>query len=155
MDQRLDDLDPRLARALEELERRASASAARLDPERMAATVVERLRQPEVVARPWWRRPALRVAAAIAVLAIGVVTARAVLQTPGNQEVATLPVTVDGGLDSLEASAAESLLAAVDQVQQVQDDEPPAPGAPTLDDLTESELRALLQALESTEGTDL
>ncbi len=152
MDQRLDDLDPELARALELLERRATASADTIDAGRVAANVLARLRQPEVVAVPLWRRPALRVAAAIAVLVIGAVVATIAVRPSPGEFAAALPVAAEGSLDSLEASAAESLLAAVDQVQV---EAASGPGAPTLEDLTESELLALLQAMESTEGTDL
>ncbi len=152
MDQRLDELDPRLARALDALERRAAASADGIDAGRVAANVLARLRQPEVVAVPLWRRPAPRVAAAIAALVIGAAVATIAVRPGAGEFAAALPVTAEGSLGLLEASAAESLLAAVDQVQV---EAVSGPAAPTLDDLTESELRALLQALESTEGTDL
>jgi hypothetical protein len=156
MDERLnDELPPEVARALKVLDERAAHDARGVAADRIAAGVVAALREPRAeVPAPSWRKPALRAAAAVAAVLAGAAVLSSVRTTaPGpGARVASLPVAVDTALHALGDSATIVLLAMVDEVAA--DSAIFANGMPVLlDDLSELELRALLQAMESTEGS--
>ena len=135
-----------LREALDALEARASRAAARVDAERVAARVLARLRtEPvtDVPARRWtWR--ALRVAAAVVVL----VGAGLMLRHNSARPPADVGLALPLVSDSLNSDQAEATLQAVGQVRA--SDTTTTSGTVLVDDLTESELRALLQAMQST-----
>ena len=130
---------------LAELARRLGAAAAeRLDVERTAQAVVERLRA-EPQARRWtWIQPAwLRIAAAIVLLVGAGLVTRGLLRGPGGGASVVLPVGAD--LGDLSAEQLREILTALDQPLE------PASAAPQgtgFEGLTERQLRALLRSLE-------
>lgn len=151
----VNELPTGLAKALEELDAKAQQSAARVDAERVAARVLARLsEEPEtpvtLMGRVLRAPRALRVAAAAAlVIVAGTVTMMGVRGTgnPAERAIA-LPVS---GVDSLDQREAEAVLQAVDRLRPVNASVPRA-SAVSVDDLSEQELRALLQAMQSKEG---
>ncbi|MDP3773294.1 MAG: hypothetical protein Q8Q85_03420 [Gemmatimonadales bacterium] len=151
----MNELPTGLAKALAELDAKAQRSAARVDAERVAARVLARLNQePEapatLIGRVLSAPRGLRVAAAASlVIVAGTVTMMGV-RSGGHTAsvVVTLPVS---GVDSLDQSEAEAVLRVVDQVRAVNATVPRA-SAMSVDDLSEPELRALLQAMQSKEG---
>ncbi len=147
MDQRLnDELPEELSRALAALDEEATRAAAGVDAARVAERVLAGLHAPAVTVVPPWRRRGLRVAAAVALVALGAALLRP--RSPASDAVATLPVSVELPDDSLGEAAVESLFVGVEREPVVA----AQPSSPTLEDLSEAELRALLQALESSEG---
>jgi len=145
----VNELPDDLRRALAELDARAARAAAGVDPERVAGRVRERLRaEPVVAAVPGRWRMALRIAAAVAVLATGTVLVRVLTDTRPAAGVAALPVELPESLSTLQATALmDAMVAGTDSAFAT-------PAALTVDDLTEAELRALLQAMQSDmEGT--
>ena len=128
---------------LQEVAQRLGAGAAeRLDVERTARAVVERLRAGPRAERWTWVQPAwLRIAAAaILVIGGGLVTRALVWQrAPGSAVV--VPVGED--LTDLTAEQLREALTALDQPVSVQ-----GAGDLGLEGLTAEELRALLQTLE-------
>jgi len=145
----LNELPKRIRDALDARDARAARAAAGLDAERIAVRVLERLRsEPAELPARRWTRAAIRVAAALAVLVAGVVVARQQIQRPGSER--ALVVGALDALDALNAQQAESVLAAVEQLRAVDTTAlATATASLTVDDLTEAELRALLQAMQS------
>jgi hypothetical protein len=130
---------------LQELAQRLGARAAeRLDVERTARAVVERLRT-EPRAEVWvWMRPAwLRIAAAIVVLAGAAAVAIEVRTAP------PLPSSVAAGSGELRDLSAVQLQEVLEAVGQ-QDEEQPTVSAfeVGLEELSAPQLRALLESLE-------
>lgn len=151
----VNELPSEIAQALSALEAEASRRAARLDVERVAARVVARLRQaPEgrltFLVRMMTVPGLLRVAAAaLVIVAAGTVTT--VMVRHGTVPVAaTLPLP-EPVADSLDRTQAEALLRAVDELRAVNAVTPHGTSAVTVEDLSEQELRALLQAMQSSE----
>jgi hypothetical protein len=129
-----DDVDDRILR--DAARRLGTAAAGRLDVERVAAHVTRRLRESPPVRFGW-----LRIAAAVAVLVGGGLTARAVLErdTPGGP-----PSFVADDLTDLSAEELRELLAALDDTTAL-----PALDADTdLTELDAQQLRAVLRTLE-------
>jgi len=153
-DDRTDEaLPPALDAAMRALEARAAERAARVDVERVAARVLERLGSGEVERprRVLWMSPAgLRAAAAVVVL----VAAGVVLNLADRSEPAVsvqLPVSIPA-MDSLTALQLQSVLDATAQLEPVADTEAPAASPASLDDLTEAQLQTLLASLGGAEG---
>lgn len=155
MDQ-MSDLPPGMAKALEDLDARAGRAAARVDVERVAGRVLSRLSaEPEVpgtlLGRVLAAPRAWRVAAAAAlVIAGGTVTWLGLRHDAPPTMAATVGLPI-AGVDSLDRQQAESMLRVVNGIQPVNAAVPRA-SAVTMDDLSEQELRALLQAMQSREG---
>jgi hypothetical protein len=153
MDRMNDELPPEMRAAFRALEERAAAQAGRVDVDRVAARVLERLRSGEVERRRilWMSPVALRAAAAVLVLAAGglIVT----LATDHSQQTASLqlPVTIPA-MDSLSAGQLEWVLQAAGEVRAVADSVAPALSGRSLDDLTEDQLQTLLASLGGAEG---
>jgi len=156
----MSELPDGLERALKELDARAAAKAEAVDAARVAARVLARLRaEPEVPARvlPWrGAAPAARrwvgiAAALLIVVGAGTVTT-SILSHRGPGAVA-LPV-VSQGLDSLDVSGLESVLKATAEVR-------PLAGQSAVrttgswDDLSEDQLRAVLQAVQQPQARTL
>lgn len=150
----VNELPDRIARALEALEARAGRAAAGVDQERVADRVARRLRDGEMPATPGvlprllaWPR-ALKVAAAAAVLLTA--GSVAILRLGAGHERGSVAAQLDG-VDSLSVSEAEAVLNVVDSIRAVNASVPET-SAVSVEDLSEQELRALLQAMQSTEG---
>ncbi|PYO84617.1 MAG: hypothetical protein DMD65_02575 [Gemmatimonadetes bacterium] len=136
--------------ALRELAQRLGAQAAeRLDVERTAQAVVARLKQQPRAAR--WRRlePAwLRIAAAaMIVVAVGLV-GRSISRASSLRQVAGFVEPAGGDLNDLSAAQLQELLQTVEQGGADQGGEAVSAQDVGLEDLSTSELRALLQSLE-------
>jgi hypothetical protein len=149
-----------LGRALHALDAEAARRAGRVDADAVAAKVLARLREePErvsVVRRLRWAVPAapgwLRVtaAAAMVVVVAGSVVRKVV--RPGVGRTVAVPV-VAVMLDSLNAKQLESLLQVTAEVRPVATGVEPVSGS--WDDLSESQLRAVLQAVQQVQGETL
>jgi len=133
-----DELTPELRKALGQLDAEAQAASHRLDVTRVSATVLNRLKA-EPHARTLVRLPAWRAAAVVALLIGG-----AVVLNRGDQP-RGLPVVID---DSVSTADSQAVLLAVEAAN---DSTATAVNGVTMDDLSEQELRALLQALENEE----
>lgn len=150
----VNELPDRIARALEALDARAGRAAAGLNQERVADRVAKRLRDGEMPAAPGvWPRLlawplALKVAAAAAVLLTA--GSLAILRPGAGHERGSVAAQLDG-VDSLSVSEAEAVLNVVDSIRAVNASVPET-SAVSVEDLSEQELRALLQAMQSTEG---
>jgi hypothetical protein len=135
-----------LAKAMGALDARAARAAARVDAERVAARVLERLRsEPDVVGplRPW---RVLRIAAALALLVTGGVVVRRVMRDDAVTVVrAALPVDVPESLSTRQVEAVFEAVAAVPSDTAVI----MTSAAVSVEDLNEAELRALLQAMQT------
>jgi hypothetical protein len=140
-DDRMDDAK------LEQLARRLGAGAAeRLNVERVAGAVVERLRTEPEVGRhgpsPWWRQPRWLRAAAVVVLMIGVgMVVRGRLPT-GSRHQAHYIVE---DLEDLSANQLREVLSTLDETLQAAT---PPSLEDDLNDLTTEQLQALLRSLE-------
>lgn len=157
----MNELPEDLARAFRALDARAGRRAERVDPSRVAARVLERLRDDEAPARrvfslaPAFRFAAPRywaVAAALAVLVIGGTVARTVIQGGSSRSVA-VPVAFQA-LDSLSQTQLETVLQVAGQVRPVATESATSSGS-SLEGLNEQQLRALLQAVQQSEGGTL
>lgn len=153
----LSELPGPIARALEALDAEAARRAARLDVERTAARVLARLRaEPEAEMHPalrLWAAPwSLRVAAAVGVLVVAAAVATVSLRPGGGAGSGklSLPVAVQG-VDSLGQTETDALLRAVDEIRPL-NAAAPEPSIVSVEDLSEQELRALLVAMQSSEG---
>jgi hypothetical protein len=152
-----DELREPLAGALKALDERATRRAAAVDAARVAAHVLQRLREePVIVMRPRpWNLTALRVAAAVAVLVIGGAVAQRLLVGPRGSGMAMgLPVVTSAeGLvvDSTDATQETALLAAVDDARAAAHGALPATTV-LVEDLTEQELQTLLSTMENRDG---
>ena len=145
----LNELPDNVARALKALEADADRAAARVNTGRVADGVLKQLRQPEVVEARHPSRGWLRVAAVLVVLLGAAGLVRRLVDVPDNTVAAAgLPIQAD----SLAPTEAQALLGAIDSLNIL-----PAESSITsrvsLDDLSETELQALLQSMETSEGT--
>jgi len=148
-----------IARALAVLAARAARRAAAVDPERVAERVVARLKDEPAAAespeRRWLSAPrSLRVAAAVTLFVVAGTTTL-VMVRGGSPPVAApaavaLPVAIQGA-DSLSQSEQEAVLKALEGVRTV-NGAAPRPSTVLVEDLSETELRALLQAMQASEG---
>jgi hypothetical protein len=139
----VNDLPEDLKRALDALDARAARAASGVDAGRVADRVLARLRtEPVEAAAPRWRT-ALRLAAAIAVLATGTVVVRVLTEGARPAAVAALPMDLPDSLSSAQAAALIEAVAAGSDSAGI------TAAAITVDDLDEAELRALLQAMQS------
>jgi hypothetical protein len=132
---------------LEELARRLGAGAAeRLNVERVAGAVVERLRnEPKIERRgpsPWWMQPKWLRAAAVVVLMVGVGLVVRELMQSGYRHQAHY---IAEDLQDLSASQLREVLGTLDETLQAAT--PPSSGD-DLNDLTTEQLQALLRSLE-------
>jgi hypothetical protein len=153
----LSELPDGMARALKALDADAARRAAAVDPERVAERVLARLRQEPAVAAAGplaWATPrALRVAAAVVVLAAG--TMATILGGRGSQPGGAgkagvaLPIWFSG--DTLTQRQAEAVLKVIEEGALL-NDTAPRPSTVSVGELSEEELRALLQAMQSGEG---
>lgn len=140
-DDRMDDAK------LEQLARRLGAGAAeRLNVERIAGAVVERLRRaPEVMRHgpsSWWMQPKWLRAAAIVVLMVGVgVVVRELLKGGSRHEAHYIAED----LQDLSANQLREVLSTLDETLQAAT---PPSSEDDLNDLTTEQLQALLQSLE-------
>ncbi len=132
---------------LEELARRLGAGAAeRLNVERVAGAVVERLRsEPEVERHgpsPWWKQPKWLRAAAIVVLMVGVsVVVREILERESRHQAHYIAED----LQDLSANQLREVLSTLDETLQAAT---PPSSEDDLNDLTTEQLQALLRSLE-------
>jgi hypothetical protein len=153
----LEELPDQIARALDRLDARAERRAGRVDAERVAARVVARLRaEPDVatlsvLGRRFALRAMVRVAASVAILATGGVVAVKLLRHAPEPKQGWLPVVDARAARVLTASRADSLIRAVDQVRVLNGPVPVS--SASVEELNAQELRALLQAMQSEEGT--
>lgn len=152
MDPVRDELPEPIAAALQALDARAARAAARLNADRVAARVVERLRR-EGTAEPrraWWMTPAvLRVAAALVILVGAGATAARMLDHGSTTAAVRLPVAIP--VDSLSTQQLEAVLRAVGEVRAA-NFAPVTSSNPSLDSLSEQELQKLLASLSDAEG---
>jgi hypothetical protein len=142
-----DELPERLEAALRSLDAQAAARAARVSPERVAARVLERLRREGAVEprRVWWMRPAaLRVAAAVVLVAAAGATVSLVRER-STQVAVRLPVAI-AAMDSLSTGQLEAVLRATGEVRAANFG-PVAPSNGSLDNLSEQELQKVLASL--------
>jgi hypothetical protein len=150
-----------LERALRDLDARALRRAGSVDPDRVALRVVARLRteserEVAVSARPWARVLSTRwvgLAAAAVVVVLAGTVAVSVLGPRGGTGVA-VPVVAQA-LDSLDVQGLERLLSVTGQVRPVAVEPATAQGNEAWDDLSEEQLRAVLQAVQHSEETSL
>ncbi len=150
MDEHLKELPDELQRALGALDERAARAAAGLDAERVAGRVVARLREKPAVRVVWWSRPpVMALAASVAVVAIAGLTAREMLRREVGEATAVAALPVGEVLDTLSERQAEAILAAVSG--GTLNGDVALASAVSVEDLNETELRALLQALERSE----
>ena len=154
MDRMNDELPPELDAALKALDARAAERAARVDVERVAARVTERLRRGDEgrSARIRWLSPvALRAAASVVVLVgAGLIVKVATHRAPQTASL-SLPVAIPA-MDSLSSRQLEAVLEATEDVSPVADSLVPALSGRSLDDLSDDQLRTLLASLSGAEG---
>ena len=151
-----DGLEGRIADALVALDRDAERRAAQVDPARVAAAVLQRLRnEPVRVLHP--RRPslvALRVAAVVAVLVIsGGVMQRLLRQPSASSASLALPVVLPESPLADGSVPQEALLDAVSVAHAASHGALPA-ATVTIDDLNEQELQALLAHVDDLGGSE-
>ncbi|MEX2155877.1 MAG: hypothetical protein WD773_03435 [Gemmatimonadales bacterium] len=129
---------------LHDIAKRLGAQAAeRLDVDKTARAVVERLRE-QPAARPSWVPAAwLRIAAALVILAGGALLARQL--TPSRDEGHAVAHLVTDDLRDLSADQLRQVLNTLDETLE---SGRTAPSDSTLDDLDEQLLRAVLRSLE-------
>jgi predicted DNA binding protein len=152
-DRTSDELPPEIGAALRALDARATQRAARVDVERVVARVADRLRRGEGERRriSWMSPVALRVAAAVVVLAAAGVVVNLTLDHSQQTASLRLPVAMPA-MDSLTAPQLEAVLEATNEVHAVTDSAARGTSGVSLDDLTEQQLQALLVSLENSEG---
>ncbi len=157
----MNELPDDLARALRRLDAQAARRAERVDAERVVARVAARLREePEpasrVVALRWAFPVAPRwmgVAAAALVVVLGGTMARSILWPRGAADVAV--PTLAQGMDSLDVQGLERLLRVAGEVKPSVAEPVRVSSNGTWDDLSEEQLRAVLQAVQQSEETKL
>lgn len=156
----MSELPDGIARALKALDADAARREAAVDPERVAQRVLARLRSEPVApvafggGAHWvWSVPRpLRLAAALALLVLAGTASLVIVRggrIPAPAGTAALPVVIP--VDSLSQAQAEAVLKAIEDVRAV-NAAAPAPSTVSVEDLSEQELRALLQAMQSSEG---
>ncbi len=152
MDRVNGELPPEIGAALKALDERASAQAARVDVERVAARVLERLRHAEAPRR-WWGMPpaALRAAAAVVLLVAAGAVVMVTMKGPPPQAALRLPVSIPAA-DSLDSGQLEAVVKAAGEVRPVVDSSPPTVSSGPYDDLSEQQLETLLASLKGAEG---
>ncbi len=155
----MNELPDDLERALRELDERAGRRAARVSPERVAARVVARLRAEPAgdargVVRPWSAR---RRWVGLAAAALLVVTAGGVVLSQVQRRAAeAVPVPVVArALDSLDLSGLERVLRVTGEVRPQGVEPVSVSSSDSFDDLSEAQLRAVLQAVQQSEGGTL
>ena len=141
IDDRMDDAK------LEELARRLGVGAAeRLNVERVAGAVVERLRSEPKIERPgpspWWMQPGWLRAAAVVVLMVGVGLVMGERIQNGSRHAAHY---IAEELQDLSTSQLREVLVTLDETLEAAS--PPAT-EDDLNDLTTEQLQALLRSLE-------
>jgi len=145
MDPMSREVPEKLEAALRSLEARAAARSARVNPERVAAKVLERLRREGMVeARVWWMRPAALKVAAAAVLVVAAGWTATAVRHHATETAVRLPVTIP--VDSLSTGQLESVLQAAGQVRSANFG-PLAPSNGSLDSLSEQQLQQVLASL--------
>ena len=155
----MNELPEDLERAFRTLDAQAARRAERVDPERVAARVLERLRTekapaPRVLSlSPGFRLPAFALAAAAVVVLLAGTTVAGLLRRDVTAGSIAVPVVAQG-LDSLNQQQLETVLRVAGGVQPlaVQSFESPAG---MWDDLSETQLRAVLQAVQQVQGESL
>jgi hypothetical protein len=154
----VNELPEELARALRSLEGRAARRAEAVSAERVTVRVLARLRAEPAgdaggITGAWWarRRWVGLAAAALLVVFAGTVAVRHL----GTRAVGPVSVPVLArGLDSLDATGLESVLRVTDEVRPQVTGVVEVAGSGNWDDLSEEQLRAVLQAVQqSAEGT--
>lgn len=153
----MSDLPEGLKRALGELEAQAARRAAHVSPERVASRVLARLRAEPVAGageRPWARsrRWVGLAAAAVLVVIAGSVGVRVAHR--GGAAPVPVPL-IARGLDSLDVSGLERVLRVTDEVRPQVAGPVQVSASDTWDDLSEEQLRAVLQAVQRSEGGTL
>jgi hypothetical protein len=135
----------KLAAAVRALDARAAERAARVNADRVASRVLERLRREGALeSRSWWMSPAaLRAAAAVVLLVAGGWTVSAIRQHSA-QTAARLPVSIP--VDSLSAVQLEAVLRAAGEVRAA-NFEPVTPSNGSLESLSEQQLQQVLASL--------
>ena len=129
---------------LQELARKLGVRAAeRLDVERIAQSVISQLRQP-THERPWlvWTQVAWVRAAAMVVLLVGI----GFVMQPTTESVRT--PWDEPPVGAVQDLSADQLTRVLDELNQPVDVTVPAPEDAGLEDLSETQLRALLKSLE-------
>jgi hypothetical protein len=157
----VNELPDDLERALRDLDALATRRAERVDAERVVAQVAARLRAEPVreatfAARRWVlpvsRRWVGLAAAALVILLAGTM-ARSILR-PGVPAIVPVPVMAQG-LDSLDVQGLERLLRVTGEVRPSTAEPVRMSVSGTWDDLSETQLRAVLQAVQQSEETKL
>ena len=161
----MNELPEDLERAFRTLDAQAVRRAERVDPERVAAQVLERLRTEDTPARrvlslspgfrlsaPGFRLPAFALAAAAIVLLVGTTVTGLLRQGVTTGSIA-VPVVAQG-LDSLNQQQLETVLRVAGDVRPLAVQSFGSP-AGMWDDLSEAQLRAVLQAVQQVQGETL
>lgn len=159
----MNELPGDLERAWRKLDARAARRADRVDPERVASRVRERLASEpalaeRVFASPMWQvvrdapRWAALAAAAVVVLTVGTVASGALRSGDGEQTL-VFPVVAQA-LEKLNAEQLETVLQVAGEVKPLAAEPRQAAAAPW-DNLSEEQLRAVLQAVQQVEGETL
>ena len=135
----------KLSAAVRALDARAAARSARVNPDRVASRVLERLRREGALdSRSWWMSPAaLRAAAAVVLLVAAGWTVSVVRQHPA-QTAVRLPVSIP--VDSLSAQQLEAVLRAAGEVRAANFG-PVTSSNGSLDSLSEQQLQQVLASL--------
>jgi len=130
---------------LHDIAKRLGAQAAeRLDVEKTARAVVERLRE-QPAARPSWIQPAwLRIAAALVIVVGGAVAVRQVWRDTGRNHAAHF---VADELSDLSADQLRDVLATLDETLERGSTALPE-GSAAIDELDAQQLRVVLRSLE-------
>jgi len=155
----VNELPEDLERAFRTLDAQAARRAERVDPERVAARVLERLRTVDAPAPrvrslfPGFRLPAFALAAAAVVLLLAGTTVVGLLRRDVASGSLAVPVVAQG-LDSLNQQQLETVLRVAGDVQPLAVQSFGSP-AGMWDDLSETQLRAVLQAVQQVQGESL
>lgn len=162
----MNELPEDLERAFRTLDAQAAMRAERVDPERVAARVLERLRTEEAPAPRvlslspgfrlsafGFRLPAFALAAAAVVVLLAGTTVAGLLRQDVTTGSIAVPVVAQG-LDSLNQQQLETVLRVAGDVRPLAVQSFGSP-AGMWDDLSETQLRAVLQAVQQVQGESL
>ena len=162
----MNELPENLERAFQTLDAQAALRAERVDAERVAAQVLERLRTEEAAAARvlslspgfrlsafGFRLPAVALAAAAVVVLLVGTMATGLLRQEVTAPSIGVPVVAQG-LDSLNQQQLETVLRVAGDVQPLAVQSFGSP-AGMWDDLSEAQLRAVLQAVQQVQGETL
>lgn len=139
------ELPERLSAAVRVLDARAAERSARVNPERVASRVLERLRREGALeSRSWWMSPAALRAAAAVVLLVAAGWTVSVVRQHSIQTAVRLPVSIP--VDSLNAQQLEAVLQAAGEVRAANFG-PVTPSNGSLDSLSEQQLQLVLASL--------